>query len=112
MSEFQKERLIRSAKKEHTCYLCGEKIEKGSMYRKMIGKSDDDFYSIALHTECHCMVEAYCAENYIYLNQDEGWDKEVVITFIHEWLIEEGLFPEGMTEREAVLKWIEMFRNR
>lgn len=37
MCDFHKERVVRSAKKEHVCYLCGQKIEKGEQYRIMTG---------------------------------------------------------------------------
>lgn len=110
MSDFYKIKLVRSARKEHVCYLCGEKIEKGESYRQYVGNSNGEFCECKLHMDCYQMVEAYCSE--AGLNSDEGWDEESVMTFIHEWLIDDGYYPEYMKPREAIKKWFELYGHR
>lgn len=108
MYNFHKERVVRSAKKEHECYLCGQKIEKGEQYRILTGVFDGDFYSLKLHGQCHCMVEAYFAETDYYLNSDEGWDDQIVMDFVNQWLKEDGIEPPEL-KRDAIKKWLELY---
>lgn len=111
MCEFNKIKLVRSARKEHTCYLCGEKIEKGQSYREYVGKFWGDFYSTKLHMDCHYMVEAYFAETDYYLNPDEGWDDQIVMDFVNQWLREDGIEPPEL-KRDAIKLWLELYGNR
>ena len=108
MYNFHKERVVRSAKKEHVCYLCGQKIENGEQYRIMTGVFDGDFYSLKLHGQCHSMVEAYWAEQECY---DEGWDNTMVMDFINQWLREDGYEPPKL-KRDAINLWLELYGNR
>lgn len=108
MCDFHKERVVRSAKKEHECYLCGQKIEKGEQYRILTGVFDGDFYNLKLHGQCHCMVEAYWAEQEYY---DEGWDDTMVMEFINQWLREDGYEPPKL-KRDAIKLWLELYGNR
>lgn len=87
MCNFNNYRFIRESKKEHSCYLCGEKIEKGSSYHKLVGVGDDGFYEIKLHQGCYRVVNDYCANDYY----GEGWDDECVMEYVNEFLKEEGL---------------------
>ncbi len=108
MGEFNKIKLVRSARKEHSCYLCGEKIEKGESYREHVGKFWGDFYSQKLHMDCHEMVEAYWSLN--ELQDDEGWDDVYVMEFVNQWLREDGYeVPE--LKRDAIKKWFELYGN-
>ena len=42
---------ISKCRKEHTCYWCGEKIEKGQSYRRWCWV-DDGLEEIKVHPEC------------------------------------------------------------
>ena len=97
MSNFYKIRKIRSARKEHTCYLCGEKIEKGSQFTHYVGSGCDGFFSMDLHEDCYYVVEEYWAELY---DQDDGWDDEMVMDFVRESINDAGLeVPETIAQQ-------------
>lgn len=107
MCDFHKERVVRSAKKEHECYLCGQKIEKGEQYRILTGVFCGDFYNLKLHGQCHCMVEAYWAEQEY---NDEGWDDTMVKP---ELLAQMNITPDRvyciLEDRDSmVAKWREL----
>ena len=106
MCEFHETRFVRTAKKEHVCYLCGQKIEKGESYHLYVGKYDGDFYSLKLHSECHRMVDAYYRED--DLVQGEGWDDQIVMDFVNQWLKEDGIEPPEL-RRDAIKKWLELY---
>ena len=109
MSDFSDIRLIRSSRKEHVCYLCGQKIGKGESYRLHVGRFDGGFYSNTLHMDCHMMVEAYWSE--ADLQSGEGWDDYLVMEFVNQWLHEDGYeVPE--LKRDAVRKWLELYGSR
>ena len=38
--------------KAHKCIWCGEQIDRGTTYRRLIGKFDGDFQSTAWHLDC------------------------------------------------------------
>lgn len=52
----------RIAKKDYTCSLCYGKIKAGEKYFRETGKWDGEFFSRAMHIQCHMMVDEYCAE--------------------------------------------------
>ncbi len=61
MMEFYDERSL-TAKKQHTCELCGQEIKPGERYFRETGKWCGEFFSRALHEHCHFMEVEYCAE--------------------------------------------------
>lgn len=109
MCEFNDIRVIRCAQKEHVCYLCGQKIEKGEPYRLHVGKFEGYFYSNKLHMDCHMMVEAYWSE--ADLQSGEGWDDQLVMDFVDQWLHEDG-YEVPKSKRDAIKKWLELYGNR
>ena len=109
MCEFNDVKLVRSARKEHICYLCGQKIGRGESYREHVGKFCGDFYSLKLHMDCHQMVEAYWS--LAELQPGEGWDDVLVMEFVNQWLHEDGYeVPE--LKRDAIKKWFELYGNK
>ena len=88
MCNFNNYRFIRESKKEHSCYLCGEKIEKGSSYHKLVGVGDDGFYEIKLHQGCYRAVEEYWNESY---SSGDGWDDISVMEFVNDYVRDAGL---------------------
>ena len=67
--EFYSEEKVK-AKKEHTCEMCGGKIKPGDTYYRENGKWCGDFFSRALHVQCHLMEEDYCCE----VDCEFSWD--------------------------------------
>lgn len=105
MCNFYKIRKIRSARKEHTCYLCGEKIKKGAQYTHYVGYGPDGFFSMDLHEDCYDVVEEYWAELY---DQDDGWDDEMVMDFVRESINDAGLeVPETRKEQISMFLGLE-----
>ena len=47
------------ARKEHLCSWCGEKIEKGLVYRSRAGVFDREFQANREHAECAKAMESY-----------------------------------------------------
>ena len=88
MSYFYNERLIRKSRKEHKCYLCGQKIEVGSAYRRLSGTGEDGFFDLKLHQDCHYAVEHYWNESY---SSGEGWDDVSVMEFVNDYIRDAGL---------------------
>lgn len=52
----------RKARKDYTCSLCCGKIKAGEKYFREAGKWDGEFFSRAMHIQCHMMVDEYCEE--------------------------------------------------
>lgn len=69
MMEFYSERCYK-AKKEHQCEMCGGKIMPGELYFQEKGKWCGDFFSRALHVQCHMLEIAYCTE----VDNEFSWD--------------------------------------
>ena len=49
-----------TARKEHVCNQCGQKINKGEKYLKIYIKDNDGFFEIKHHLICDKLVNAYC----------------------------------------------------
>lgn len=79
MSDFYSFR-ISTARKPHTCSLCGQEIPKGETYARRTGKWCGDFYSNYFHLSCQDLVEKYCYES----REEEWYDY-----WIYDWLYEE-----------------------
>lgn len=79
MSDFYSFR-ISTARKPHTCSLCGQEIPKGETYARRTGKWCGDFYSNYFHLSCQDLVEKYC-----YESREEEWYDYC----IYDWLYEE-----------------------
>jgi len=48
-----------TARKEHVCDWCGEKILRGEQYSRWNGIFEGDFQSNPLHTECDKAAQVY-----------------------------------------------------
>ena len=59
--EFYSEAMVK-ARKRHVCEMCGKDIQPGELYYRENGKWEGDFFSRALHVQCHLMEMDYCAE--------------------------------------------------
>lgn len=66
-----------TARKRHTCLLCGEDIEIGERYLRESGKYEGEFFDSCYHLECDDIITRYCRE----MDEDE-WDPDA----IWEWL--------------------------
>lgn len=49
-----------TAKKDHTCDLCGLQIKQGEQYIRFSGKFDGDMFDLKYHKECQAIIDAYC----------------------------------------------------
>lgn len=76
MLEFWTERYL-TARKQHTCQLCGEHIEEGERYLRASGKYDGEFYDSCFHCDCNYIIERYCRDT-----GEAEWDTDA----IWEWL--------------------------
>lgn len=76
MSDFHSSRTS-TARKSHTCSLCGQEITVGEKYARRTGKWCGDFYNQYFHLFCQDLVEKYC-----YESREEGWYDY----WIHDWL--------------------------
>jgi len=43
---------VKKARKSHTCWWCGEQIEKGHPYIKWVNVDGNDFFQVKVHPEC------------------------------------------------------------
>lgn len=68
MMEFYSESKVK-ARKKHTCEMCNKDIQQGELYYRENGKWDGDFFSRALHVQCHLMEADYCTE----VDQEFSW---------------------------------------
>lgn len=59
--EFYSEAKV-TARKEHVCEMCGGKILPGEVYYRENGKWEGEFFSRALHVQCHLIETDYCCE--------------------------------------------------
>ena len=76
MVEFFNERQ-HTAKKEHICALCRQKIKSGENYYRQSGKIDGDFFDNCLHKSCNDIIAKYC-----YVSEVNEWSP----TDIRSWL--------------------------
>lgn len=68
--EFLTEKIVK-ARKEHKCCECGEKINKGEQYEKVIGKWDSGIDTIKTCLVCKTIREdLFCSWNYGMLKED------------------------------------------
>lgn len=44
------------ARKPHTCFLCGEPITVGEVYRRRTGADDDGLVTMHMHSTCHAQT--------------------------------------------------------
>lgn len=54
----------RIARKQHTCTLCGEPIEKGARYFNRVGKNEGDFWETKMHPECEEKVSDWNSDDW------------------------------------------------
>lgn len=54
--------VLRKARKEHTCHICGKMIEKGERYHHETGKWDGDFFNRNTCKVCALIRNDYLAE--------------------------------------------------
>lgn len=69
MMEFYSENCY-TARKEHTCEMCGGIIHIGEKYYQESGKWEGEFFSRSLHVHCHKMEREYCVE----VDNEFTWD--------------------------------------
>lgn len=70
-----------TARKEHICNQCGQKINKGEKYLKICFKEGNEFFEIKHHLFCDELVNAYCknseTDDYKEYRVDD-WIRETV----------------------------------
>lgn len=76
MLEFSTSKIL-TAKKEHTCDLCGQKIEVGEKYNRYSGKFDGSFFDCCYHESCFDIIGKYC--------RIEG-EEEYSEDWLQEWI--------------------------
>ena len=79
MSDFHSFR-ISTARKPHTCSLCGQEISKGEHYARWTGKWCGDLYNQYFHLSCCDLVQEYATSF-----GEEEWSAD----WIHDWLYDE-----------------------
>lgn len=80
MSDFHSSRTS-TARKPHTCSLCGQEIPKGENYARSTGKWCGDFYNNYFHLSCQDLVQEYIGLTF----GEEEWSSD----WIHDWLYDE-----------------------
>ena len=50
------------ARVEHTCFLCGRPIEKGTEYIRHSGEDDGEFFDNCYHEECVDLIDTFYKE--------------------------------------------------
>ena len=66
-----------TARKEHVCNQCGQKINQGEKYLKIYIKDSDGFFEIKHHLICDKLVNVYCEKS--------GAD-ECTVNKIDDWI--------------------------
>lgn len=54
----------RTARKEHSCFFCGESIPVGTRYGSRAGASDGEFWFIKFHPECSEATNSWRDDDY------------------------------------------------
>lgn len=103
MSEFYNIRHVRAAQKDHVCFLCGQKIEKGCAYVNHASKYEGEFFQMKVHPGCNQVIEAYWSEN-----MGEEWDDTLVMEMVNEYLREDG-YEVPKLRIDAIKKWLELY---
>lgn len=88
MIEFYREKE-HVARKEHRCFLCGEKIKNGETHTAVALKFHGDFMHYRLHTSCAELVGTFCADY-----GDGEWTKD----WIWDWIKEEYCYSCNQKE--------------
>lgn len=52
-------RRERTARKDHKCFACGERINKGERYIRESGVEDGDFFDCKMHPECRAELDTW-----------------------------------------------------
>ena len=79
MSDFHSSRTS-TARKPHTCSLCGQEIRKGENYGRCTGKWCGNFYNQYFHLFCQDLVEEYATS---------FGENEWSVDCMHDWLCDE-----------------------
>lgn len=58
--------IIHTARKEHRCEFCNQKILAGEKYHRQSGKYEGEFFDRCLHMTCDNMISKYCEEENEY----------------------------------------------
>lgn len=58
MLEFSTQKTL-TARKEHKCLLCGQKIGIGQKYIRHSGKYDGDFFDDCFHESCYDLIAKF-----------------------------------------------------
>lgn len=69
-NEFFTSKVV-TARKEHTCGECGEKIPRGAKYEYASGKTDGDFFDAKTCALCVEVRQAFVCGSYVF---GELWD--------------------------------------
>jgi len=99
------ESQIQTARKEHRCALCGDKIKVGTKYHYWKGTEGADLYTTKTHLECNNVLLEYFAEC-CDCNDDE-WTTEMVMEYVNDALRDEGIEPANYVH-DAVLQYMKM----
>ena len=94
----------RTARKAHTCFLCGAAIEKGESYEWQKNKHNDQLYEIKVHKKCADLAIHYDMYGDCY---EEG----LTADYFYD-LIREAFNDTFTTEEKVQLLYKRIFGGR
>lgn len=76
-TEFWNERLVKRARKTHTCGECHRQIETGEPYLYIAGVWDGDFGTHKICHDCQSVIDAFFCNGYVFEQVWEFLDEHV-----------------------------------
>lgn len=70
-TEFWRERLIKRARRAHTCGECRRQIREGESYLYVSGVWDGDFGTHKVCSDCRSVIDAFFCNGYVF---GQVWD--------------------------------------
>ena len=72
------------AKKKHKCEWCGQLIQPGERYSRVVGIYDSNFHSTPFHQECEEACQEYCE------TEDDVFDPWLMVRGLPMHIDEQG----------------------